>query len=40
MKPFEIIGDNIEIQFDDFNLELPYNQERNLDYGIILSQKI
>lgn len=39
MKPFEIIGDNIEIQFDDFNVGLPYNQELNLDYGIILSQK-
>jgi len=39
MKPFEIHGDNIEIQFEDLKLEMPYNQERTMDYGIILSQK-
>ena len=39
MKPFDIWGNDIEIQFADFKIEMPFNQKRNIEYGIILSEE-
>lgn len=39
MKPFDIYGDNIYVQFEDLKFSLPEYKSVSIDYGIIISKR-